>query len=176
MRYGTRTAARRYWTPAGIRPDGSMNIGYEYGYLYTALSPATGDLFALMLPTMQKECFEVFVEQFQQHLQQRSAQQATDTATVVRLVLDNAGAHHAELQLQHDMNLEFLPAYSPELNPVERFFQELRRAISGQIFETLQQIEQVLTQTLHEYWNNPRSLVQLTHWDWMVPEPKTDDS
>ena len=153
-----------------------MNIGYTYGYLYTAVCPATGDLFALMLPTMQKQCFEIFIERFQQHLHQPSAEGAPQSAAAVRLVLDNAGAHHAELEIEHTINLEFLPPYSPELNPVERFFQELRRATTGQIFETLEQIQQVLIQTLQRYWNNPQALVQLTYWDWMKTHEELNTS
>ena len=175
MRYGTRSLSARYWTPAGVRPCGSMNIGYKYGYLYTAVCPATGDLFALMLPSMQSECFKVFLERFQQHLQQHYPEQLNTTPTrptSVRLVLDNAGAHHADvLAEQSSISLEFLPAYSPELNPVERFFQELRRATKPYVFETLEQIEQVLTETLHRYWDNPKALVQLTYWDWMTAPP-----
>jgi len=173
MRYGTRSHSARYWTPAGVRPSGSMNIGYEYSYLYTALCPATGDLFALMLPSMQAECFKIFLERFSQHLQQRYRGDTTQSSAAVRLVLDNAGAHHADLLAQNStVTLEFLPAYSPELNPVERFFQEVRRATKTQVFETLEQIEQLLVKTLHRYWDNPQAIVQLTYWDWMLPMPK----
>jgi transposase len=36
-----------------------------------------------------------------------------------------------------NVSLLALPPYSPELNPVERWFQEFRRAISNRIFETV---------------------------------------
>ena len=44
----------------------------------------------------------------------------------VALVWDNAGAHKSAAQsLPDGISVVSLPAYSPELNPVERFFQEL---------------------------------------------------
>lgn len=49
----------------------------------------------------------------------------TDTHAV--LVLDNAGWHRsAELQVPANLTLIHLPAYSPELNPVEKVWQYLR--------------------------------------------------
>lgn len=168
MRYGTRSQLTRYWTPCGVRPCGSMKIGYEYGYLYTALCPSTGDVFALLLPSMQSECFATFLQQFERYVQQHGQEGLASTATTVRLVLDNAGAHHANLlPEQSSITLEFLPAYSPELNPVERFFQEVRRVIRKKVFETLKEIEDAITDVLHSYWNNPQAVVKLTYWDWM---------
>jgi len=59
-----------------------------------------------------------------------------------------------------------LPAYSPELNPVERLFKELREQLSNQVFESLEALEQVLEQELGRYWKNPSLLVQLTAYPW----------
>jgi len=170
MRYGTRSLPARFWTAQGVRPNGRMNIGYEYRYLYTAVCPATGDVFALMLPSMQAVCFDLFLREFNRHLQQiygSTDKTSGNTTAKVRLILDNAGAHHAQLREAQHISLEYLPPYSPELNPVERFFQELRRATKSIIFETLEQIEDVLISTLTHYWNNPQLVVQLTYWDWM---------
>lgn len=170
MRYGTRSQPTGYWTPCGVRPCGSMNIGYEYGYLYTALCPSTGDVFALLLPSMQSECLAIFLQQFEQHIRQRGQDSTESTAPTVRLVLDNAGTHHAKLLCEDSgITLEFLPSYSPELNPVERFFQEVRRVIKPRVFESLKEIEDAITDVLHSYWKNPQAVVQLTYWQWMNP-------
>lgn len=54
----------------------------------------------------------------------------------VHLILDNARAHHAKLvqkfvtEQQDHLNLRFLPAYSPMLNPIERFWQFLRESVT----------------------------------------------
>ena len=64
-----------------------MHIGYDYGYLYAALCPQTGDLFALLLPTMDSACDAVFLRELGAHLNKQQIGS-------VRLVMDNAGTHH----------------------------------------------------------------------------------
>jgi transposase len=44
-----------------------------------------------------------------------------------------------------------LPAYSPELDPVERWFQEFRRELSNKAFETVELLQQALGQALLPY-------------------------
>jgi transposase len=175
MRYGNRMALGKQWTACGTRPSGvselrrtahHLHIGYDYGYLYAALCPQTGDLFALLLPTMESACYQVFLNELDAHLQIRQTGS-------VRLVMDNAGTHHST-QFNRPSGIEscYLPAYSPELNPCERFFEELRRKLKGQVFETVDQVEAALTDCLNPYWQHPDSIRSLTLWDWMKPTSK----
>ncbi len=62
MRVGRRTALGKKWTPIGVRPLGKQKIGYEYLYLYVSLKPFTGEMFAMFLPRLNKECFGIFAE------------------------------------------------------------------------------------------------------------------
>src|ERR1700684_3556440 len=69
---------------------------------------------------------------FLQFLQQlRSASRRTRRRVVV--ISDNARYHHSRLhrpgreQHAHDFALDFLPPYSPELNPIERVWKLTRR-------------------------------------------------
>ena len=59
-----------------------------------------------------------------------------------------------------------LPRYSPELNPPERWFEELRKSLANRIFDTLAELEAALTQALRSYWDSPAKLVQLTAFPW----------
>jgi transposase len=61
-----------------------------------------------------------------------------------------------------------LPTYSPELNPVEGWFQEFRRALANKIFQTIELLQDELTQTLEPYWEDPACLRQLTGFSWWV--------
>jgi len=47
--------------------------------------------------------------------------------------LDGAGAHRSERVSYGLMEKELLPPYSPELNPVERFFQEIRHQLKNKV-------------------------------------------
>ena len=59
-----------------------------------------------------------------------------------------------------------LPPYSPELNPVERWFEALRATLSNQLFATIDALDQALTQALQPYWEHTPRLVQLTRFTW----------
>ena len=59
-----------------------------------------------------------------------------------------------------------LPRYSPELNPPERWFEELRKSLANRIFDTLAELETALTEALRPYWDNPAQLVQLVAFPW----------
>jgi transposase len=140
MRIGTRTYHKKRWTPQGVRPKCPMKIGYEFAYLYTGIVPQTGDLFCLILPRMTKVCFEIFVKEYLQHLQ----------GNPTLMVLDSAANHQKDVVDNTMLKLLHLPKAAPELNPVERFFKELRKMLSNQVFEDINQlIEQVQMHLQH---------------------------
>lgn len=162
MRYGTRTQLKRRWTPRGHRPRCPVKIGYEFGYLYAAICPFTGDLFALLLPSMKKECFEIFVREFKAHLRQQQHQEEA------LLIVDGAGSHQASVLGEGSiLHLQKLPPTCPELNPVERFFQELRRELSNQIFETTGAVEEKIQKVLEKYWREPNLIIRLTSYSYI---------
>ena len=45
----------------------------------------------------------------------------------------------------------YLPPYCPELNPVERFFQDVKKYIKNKIFGTLNKLEKELIEILKSY-------------------------
>lgn len=160
MRYGTRTELKRRWTPKGHRPRCPMKIGYQFGYLYCLLCPFTGDLFCLLLPSMQKACFGRFLEEFAKYLGKKPA------TTLV--IVDGAGSHQTNvLSSDSPLRLEKLPPSSPELNPAERFFQELRKELANQIFETVEELEAKLEQILQRYWKEPQLIKSLTAFPYL---------
>lgn len=157
MRYGTRTDVAKRWTVKGHRPACPMKYGYSYGYLYQACQPATGRTFELFLPNMSGVCFVLFLTEFaRKHPNQL-------------MILDNAGCHHVgwEEGSFPDVQLAYLPPYSPDFNPQERLFQEIRKPLKGKFFETLEPIEHLITDTLKTYWNDPPKVKQITAWNWI---------
>ncbi|NJM68270.1 MAG: IS630 family transposase, partial [Acaryochloris sp. RU_4_1] len=59
------------------------------------------------------------------------------------LQLDHAKAHCAEaIDWPENVLPLFQPSHSPELNPVERLWQEMRKPFKGKIFEDLPQLQQ----------------------------------
>ncbi len=153
MRIGTRTRLGRKWTPIGARPVGRQQIGYEYLYLYVSLKPFTGEMFAMFLPRLNKECFGIFASERSQTLERKTL-----------MVADGATAHRLATE---KIQLVKLPAYAPELNPVERFFEELRRELEFCVFESLDEAESYLTEILTKYFKKPELVKSLTPYPYI---------
>jgi transposase len=65
------------------------------------------------------------------------------------------------------MPLIGLPPYSPQLNPAERVFQEVRRAIEGKVYATLEDKMTAVAEFLRELEAEPERVRSLTWWDWI---------
>lgn len=148
MRFGTRTELAKRWTAKGVRPNGEQLIGYEFGYLSAALSPRTGELFAVLLPNMRVESFQAFLDEFTAFLGENNS---------VQLILDGASAHRSpKLKISENLQIEHLPPYSPELNPVERLFKELRRELKNTVFEDYEAVEEAVIKAEKRFMKNSR--------------------
>lgn len=162
MRYGTRTHSRRRWSRQGTRPRCQVKLGYEWSYLYVALCPFTGDVFAMLLPQLNKAGFEVFLRELEGHLAEKGLAR-------VLLIGDGAAAHTAQAWSQYQrLDWQRLPTACPELNPVERFFEELRKGTANQVFENLQQVEQLLESLVKAYIQQPQAVKQLTLFPYIT--------
>ena len=150
-------AQKTRYCPKGFRPPYVVSRTYEWTYLYAAVDPTTGESFCLYLPGMDGMCFEEFLG----HLGEIYA----DHRLVV--VLDGAPSHTSkEVELPENVSLLALPSYSPELNPVERWFQEFRRTLANRVFETIESLQDALTRVLEPYWEEPAHLRSLTGFSW----------
>jgi transposase len=156
MRLGTRTELGRKWAPIGVRPLGKQQIGYEYLYLYVSLKPYTGELFAMFLPRLDKQCFGIFANQRSQSLKKKTL-----------WVMDGASAHRLEPENPY-LVLQKIPPYAPELNPVERFFEELRRQLKFRIFATLEEAEECLSEVLQGFYNDEERVKSLTLFPYIT--------
>jgi hypothetical protein len=156
-RFGLKIWYRRRWCPVGTRPPWIYDDEYEWLWLYAAVEPTTGQSFCLFLPRLDSTCFELFLHEWR----------PTFPAEPWAVVLDNSGAHtSARVRWPDGIQPMHLPAYSPELNPGERWFKELREPLSNHVHDSLESLETSLTQALREYWEHPLALVQLTAYPW----------
>src|SRR4051795_3743695 len=73
-----------------------------------------------------------------------------------------------EISYPQNVSLLGLPRYSPELNPLERWFQEFRRALSNMSFKTVELLQGALTRTLGFYWEEPARVQQRTGFSWWL--------
>ena len=158
-RFGLINWHRRRYCPKGFRPPYIVRRSYKWTYLYAAVEPTTGETFCLYLPGMDSGCLQSFLEQLSEAYPHHH----------LLVVLDGAPSHRSE-GIVCPTNVDFLhlPAYSPELDPVERWFQEFRRKLSNRTFETVELLQEALGQALLPYWEEPARLRQLTGFSWWV--------
>lgn len=116
-RFGRMSIPRRAWAPPGVRPRAPHQMVREYTYVFAAIAPAEGKLTAFVLPTANTAMMQLFLE----HVSHTFA----DYFIVMQV--DRAGWHGTKaLVIPENIRLISQPAYSPELNPVEHLWEELR--------------------------------------------------
>ena len=127
---------------SGIKPVAEINSRYESLYLYGGVEPLTGEHFFLEFSHLTSECFQCFLELFSEAF--------ADSLNV--LVLDNGRFHLAKvLEIPENVVLLFLPPYSPELNPIERFWQDMKAKLFSQTHKTLEALQAKVTEILGDY-------------------------
>lgn len=161
MRFGTRTDLGRRWTAKGVKPIGNQHIGYDYGYLSVAINPLLGKIKMFILPNMTCESFQVFLDEFAKGLKNK-----------VKLITDGASSHRSrKLKIDEKLELEQIPAYSPQLNPVERFFQEIRKQLKNKVFSTYKEVEQAVIEIAKPYLKDRKTVKQITCYEWLLRTP-----
>lgn len=118
------------WAERGSRPRAPRDQRYDWAYLFGAVCPARDVGAALVLPAADGEAMSL-------HLAEISRNVTLGSHAVV--LLDGAGWHQSggKLKVPDNISLLKLPAYSPELNPVENIWQYLRQnRLSNIVFDT----------------------------------------
>jgi transposase len=117
-RFGQQGTLTRVWALGGSRPRVVRQTKYEWLYVMRAVCPETGQTVGLLSPNINTPIMNIFLEQFTQEI---------NPDVQVILVGDQAGFHTSnDLKVPPHVTIVPLPAYSPELNPVENLWHYLR--------------------------------------------------
>ncbi len=141
-RFGRISTPKRAWAPPGIRPKAPRQVIREFSYVYAAVAPEQGLMTSLILPHADTDMMNLFL-----------AQVARDFADYfVVMQVDQASWHRAkDLQVPENIRLIFQPPYSPEVNPVEHLWEEVReKYLHNRILPSLEDLIEVLCQALSE--------------------------
>ena len=146
------------WCPKGFRPSVPCHHIREYRYAYGAVEPLTGDNFFLILPYSNTDCMNVFLEKL--------AEAFPDDR--ILLVCDGAAWHKSKaLVLPSNIRLLFLPPATPEMNPIEQIWKELRkRGFRNEIFQSLEDVIDRLCWTICSLSN--AHVHSITGRDWIL--------
>ncbi len=86
------------------------------------------------------------------------------------MVVDGASSHRSrDLEVPKNMRLHRLPGYSPELNPQEHVWDDLRdKEFPNRVFDSLEGVTTQLKEGLPRLAANKKGLRSLTGWPWII--------
>jgi transposase len=143
---------RRRWTVRGGRP----RVPYQGDHIRTniigSVCPVTGESFALLFSGVDTDVFQCYLD----HLAEAVP---PDPGKRRILILDNASWHKSARLNWHHFEVRFLPAYSPDLNPIERFWLRLKADyFSDFIAHTPQELQDRACTALRAYMADPATV------------------
>ncbi|MAF51660.1 MAG: hypothetical protein CL694_01380 [Chloroflexi bacterium] len=155
MRVGLRGMVRRVWGRRGVKIRQRLQLVYEWRYLFLVVDGQKGTLHWSWIDSMKAEMVGAAVN---------GLKQQTEVGAVV---WDGASSHRGELVRGVGLPLIGLPPYSPELNPAERVFEEVRRWIEGIVYRSIDDKVKAVEDFLSEMESDPNRVRSLAGWQWI---------
>ena len=86
------------------------------------------------------------------------------------LIWDGAGFHPQDgaEDLPENVRLLPFPPYSPELNPIEGLWDQLKDHLCNKVFASLRAMEAAITDFLRPFWENPERVRDLIGQGWLL--------
>ena len=132
MRLGLRGQVRKVIAPKGVKVVQKVQMEYKYEYLLLAVNPILGLVRWAWITCMKQTALLPVLTEWDCPV----------------LVWDGAGSHRGKLLKVLKTKRVFLPSYSPELNPAERIFLEIRRCVEGLVYSSLVEKKMVVERWL----------------------------
>lgn len=156
-RLGLKTIAARLITACGVKPVGVSQWMRHCFWLYGAVEPLSGFSFFYEFSHLDSTCFQRFLDLL-------SAELGNDIAV---LQVDQASAHMAnDVVWPENIFPTVQPSHSPELNPIERLWLHLKKALAWKNCPTLDELRDLLKQTLDHFL--AEMIASLTSYDFIL--------
>lgn len=153
--FGRINSPQSCWAPPGVRPSVPCHMVREYTYAYAAVSPSDSVLVAPVLPVVNAHAMSLFLSEVSQR----------HPNEFILMVMDKA----KDLKVPQNMRIIFLPPYSPELNPAEHLWEEIREKwFPNQVFNSLNRVESILVDALDSLEQSPEKVASIAGLDWVI--------
>lgn len=151
---------RRCWAPAPMRPV--VDNGYErqFTYVYGAVNPLDGQFHWMLADKMNTETFSAYLGQVS----------AAHPDEFLVMIVDGASSHVSkDLKIPENIRLHRLPPYSPELNPVEHLWDEIReKSFPNRVFSEMKAVIAQLENDLPALASDTARVKSITAWPWII--------
>lgn len=144
------------WCKKGIRPAVPCHHIREYIYAYGAVEPLTGESYFLAMPRCDSKCTEIFLKGLSEKYPEEE----------IILCCDRATWHKSkELEIPRNITLYYIPPYTPEMNPIEQIWKEIRkRGFKNEVFSTLDKVIERLCDTINSITNEVIQSITCRNW------------
>lgn len=146
---------RRVWGRRGVKIRQRLQLVYEWRYLFLVVDAGRGKLHWTWIDSMKTEMVGAAVNGLKQHTEVRA------------VVWDGAPSHRDRRMRGLGLPLIELPPYSPELNPAERVFEEVRRWVEGIVYRSIDDKVKAVEAFLTEFESDPNRVRGLAGWEWI---------
>ena len=126
--------------------------------MYGAIEPLTGEGYFLIMPSCDSGCMNVFLSTL-------SEIYPNDR---ILLCCDGAAWHKsAKLDIPDNICLFFIPPYTPEMNPIEQIWKEIRlRGFRNQVFPSLNKVVDRLSETIRNL--SAETIQSISGRQWII--------
>ncbi|WP_041639436.1 transposase [Trichormus azollae] len=144
-------------TARGVKPVVRVQWPRKAFWLYGVVEPTSGWHFCQEYPHLNSENFQKFLDVLSQEL-------GSDMAL---MQMDQASAHQAlALSCPENIIPIFQPSHSPQLNPMERLWQFIKRQFKGESLSHLDQLRQRVQNELAQL--SSEVISSLTSYDFIL--------
>jgi transposase len=166
-RFGRISDRRAAWAPGGTRPRVAQQQERQFVDALLAVNPRDGRVNAFLHRGLNADVMSTFL----------ALTRARFPGRYLVMLLDGAGWHIAgSLVVPPRMHLEFLPPWSPELNPVEPVWDYVREHYTAnQRFASLGRVESRLCEAFVDLANDPALVRSITAFSWVKAAILTAD-
>lgn len=135
-------------------------LTHEYTYAYVAVDVQRGVLDTLVLPHVNTDCMQVFLNEVAR----------CHCGKHIVMALDGAGWHRSNtLRVPANIHLLPLPPYMPELNLVEYLWDELiEKHFHNRVFNSLDALENYLVASLRSTEEANGKTRSIVAWPWII--------
>ncbi len=159
-RFGLQPTHRRAWVSRGARATKDSSIRYDWQYIWGALQVGGGG--SEFFYTNKADC-DVSAD-FLAQISNR------DPGAIHIVIWDGAGFHPraGDARIPDNVVVVRQPPYSPELNPVERLWDQLRDGLCNRQWRNLDHLLDAATRWLRQFWSDPSRIFSLVGNGWLL--------
>jgi len=143
---------RRRWVEPGSKPTVPYSGSHVRRNIIGAVRPSDGAFTSLVLDHCNTVAFQVFLDIFAKEYPAKE-----NTRQI--LIMDNASWHKTKTLDWHHFEPEYLPPYSPDFNPIERFWLRIKNDFFTDYFcRKGEELEKRILTALQHFLRNPDSV------------------